>query len=56
MSKNRDTSIRQNLRTITRAAFQELLDKKQKGQPMAKMAPRTSAKVVDLMDALRKFR
>jgi non-homologous end joining protein Ku len=30
-----------------------LLDKKQKGQPIAKMAPRTSAKVVNLMDALR---
>jgi DNA end-binding protein Ku len=35
------------------AALQELLDKKQKGQPIAKMAPRTSAKVVNLMDALR---
>jgi non-homologous end joining protein Ku len=34
------------------AALQELLDKKQKGQPIAKMAPRTSAKVVNLMDAL----
>jgi DNA end-binding protein Ku len=30
-----------------------LLDKKQKGQPIAKMAPRTSANVVNLMDALR---
>jgi non-homologous end joining protein Ku len=37
----------------TSAALQELLDKKQKGQPIAKMAPRTSAKVVNLMDALR---
>jgi DNA end-binding protein Ku len=35
------------------AALAELLDKKQKGQPIAKMAPRTSAKVVNLMDALR---
>jgi len=35
------------------SALQELLDKKQKGQPIAKMAPRTSAKVVNLMDALR---
>ncbi len=35
------------------AALQELLDKKQKGQPIAKMAPQTSAKVVNLMDALR---
>src|SRR6267142_3781252 len=35
------------------AALQELLDKKQKGQPIAKMAPRTNAKVVNLMDALR---
>jgi DNA end-binding protein Ku len=35
------------------AALQELLDKKQKGQPIAKMAPRTSANVVNLMDALR---
>src|SRR6059058_3514383 len=35
------------------AALQELLAKKQKGQPIAKMAPRTSAKVVNLMDALR---
>ena len=35
------------------AALQELLDKKQKGKPIAKMALRTSAKVVNLMDALR---
>src|SRR5436309_1922455 len=35
------------------SALQELLDKKQKGQPIAKMAPQTSAKVVNLMDALR---
>jgi non-homologous end joining protein Ku len=35
------------------STLQELLDKKQKGQPIAKMAPRTSAKVVNLMDALR---
>jgi len=35
------------------SAVQELLDKKQKGQPIAKMAPRTSAMVVNLMDALR---
>ena len=35
------------------AALQELLDKKQKGQPIAKMAPRTIAKVVNLMDAIR---
>jgi DNA end-binding protein Ku len=35
------------------SALQELLDKKQKGQPIGKMAPRTSAKVVNLMDALR---
>src|SRR5467141_3453387 len=34
------------------SALQELLDKKQKGQPIAKMAPQTSAKVVNLMDAL----
>jgi non-homologous end joining protein Ku len=30
-----------------------LLDKKQKGQPIAKMVPQTSAKVVNLVDALR---
>jgi DNA end-binding protein Ku len=35
------------------AALQELLEKKQKGQPLAKMAPRTSSNVVNLMDALR---
>jgi DNA end-binding protein Ku len=35
------------------SALQELLDKKQKGQPIAKVAPRTSAKVVNLMDSLR---
>jgi DNA end-binding protein Ku len=34
-------------------ALQDLLDKKQKGQPITKMAPQTSAKVVNLMDALR---
>jgi DNA end-binding protein Ku len=34
-------------------ALQDLLDKKQKGQPIAKMAPQSSAKVVNLMDALR---
>src|SRR5258707_13852747 len=35
------------------AALQELLDKKQKGQPIAKMAPRRADNVVDLMSALR---
>src|SRR4051812_43554635 len=34
-------------------ALQDLLDKKQRGQPIGKMAPQTSAKVVNLMDALR---
>ena len=31
-------------------ALQDLLDKKQKGQPITKMAPQTSAKVVNLME------
>src|SRR6478735_9609912 len=35
------------------SALQELLDKKHKGQPIAKMAPRTSFPTLNLMDALR---
>src|SRR5512147_558562 len=36
------------------AALQELLEKKQKGLPVAKAAPKTSGNVINLMDALKK--
>jgi DNA end-binding protein Ku len=35
------------------AALSDLLQKKQSGQPMAKIASRTSGNVIDIMDALR---
>jgi DNA end-binding protein Ku len=35
------------------AALSELLQKKQRGQPIAKLASRTSGNVIDIMDALR---
>jgi len=35
------------------AALQDLLEKKQKGQPIAKMAPRSASNVINLMDALK---
>ena len=35
------------------SALQDLLQKKQSGQPIAKVASRTSGNVIDIMDALR---